>query len=77
MPKARRKRQPAKHWAKFRFEIIEARKGFYWRAVACNGRTVCHSEIYSMEHGARKTVHSLFRAIRLGEVKVCKELLDA
>jgi uncharacterized protein YegP (UPF0339 family) len=65
-----------KHWAKIRFEIVRnprAKQKYHWRAVACNGRIVCHSETYTAEAGPLKTIASFISAIKKGQFKIVEE----
>jgi uncharacterized protein YegP (UPF0339 family) len=67
-----------KHWAKFRFEVIRKEKGkqkFFWRAVSCNGNTVCHAEMFVNENSPRKTIDSLIDAIKKGQYKIVEDLV--
>ena len=42
-----------------KIQIVRSKKGnkngWFWRIVASNGRTLCHSEIYTTLANARKT----------------------
>jgi len=69
MPKGKR----PKHWAKFRFEIVRKKTGrqkYFWRLIACNGKTVCVSETMHIALAPVKTIASVVSAIQNGEFKI-------
>jgi len=71
------KKKNKKHWAKFRFEFVRRNKGaqkYHWRLIACNGKIVCHSEMFHAEHSSRKTVASIIDAIKKGQFKIIEEM---
>jgi len=43
--------------------IKKVKAGWYFKFVACNGRTLCHSEIYKRKFGCVKGINSIKHAI--------------
>jgi uncharacterized protein YegP (UPF0339 family) len=84
MPKkdsVKKKKNPRPcHWARYRFEVVKSpragKQKFHWRAVACNGRIVCDSEMYLAERGPRKTIENFIAAVKAGDFKVTEELVQ-
>lgn len=37
-----------------KIKILRCKGGWYWKIIARNGRTLCHSEVYKTKQGAEK-----------------------
>jgi uncharacterized protein YegP (UPF0339 family) len=53
----------------------KGKQKFFWRAVSCNGNTICHAETYLNETSPRNTINSLIDAIKNGQYKIVEELV--
>lgn len=49
---------------KYKIQVRKGRKGFYWKILSLNGRTLAHSETYTRREKAKQTALNLFRRIR-------------
>ena len=52
-----------------RIEIVRARTGWFFRFVARNGRTLCHSEIYTSKASCYKGVDSVVSGLKQDKYK--------
>jgi len=46
-----------------KIQIVRAKGGWFFRIVARNGRTLCHSEVYSTLDSCRRTVRRLINVM--------------
>lgn len=45
-----------------RFELVRRDAGWFWRFIASNGKTLCHSETYKQKRSALNALDSLARS---------------
>lgn len=43
------------------FEILRAATGYFWRLKANNGKTLCHSEVYTTKKSAQSGIASVMK----------------
>jgi len=65
MPKAKQRAKVI-----FEFHRGKGRQKFYWKAVSCNGRVICHSENMGNKAAPVNTVKNMIESIHLHQYAI-------
>ena len=52
-----------------KLQIVEGKGGWFWRIIAANGKTRCHSESYSSKAAADRGGFSAINAIQSRQIE--------